>query len=160
MKPILGVIGAGNPSSETRELARQVGGKIAERGGVLVCGGLGGVMEAACRGAKEAGGLTIGILPGGEAGEANPFVDIPIVTGIGFARNIILVRTAQALVALDGSYGTLSELAHALQMGRPVVGLRCRIAPPEVPQAEDPEAAVAWAFSACEGGKMRSAERS
>jgi uncharacterized protein (TIGR00725 family) len=112
-------------------------------------------MEAACCGAKEAGGLTIGILPGTNAAEANPCVDIPIVTGIGFARNVILVRTAQALVALDGSYGTLSELAHALQMAKPVIGLKCQIAPSEVPQVEDPEEAVAWAFSACDGGKSR-----
>lgn len=147
----MGLIGASQPSREVSELAYAVGRKIAERGGILVCGGLGGVMEAACRGAKEGGGLTLGILPGEKAGEANPFVDIPIVTGMGFARNIILVRTAQAVVALDGSYGTLSELAHALQMAKPVIGLRCRIAPPDVPQVEDPEQAVAWAFSACAG---------
>jgi uncharacterized protein (TIGR00725 family) len=154
-KPIVGVIGAANATKEGTDLARTVGRKIAERGGILVCGGMGGVMEAACCGAKEAGGLTIGILPGTNAAEANPCVDIPIVTGIGFARNVILVRTAQALVALDGSYGTLSELAHALQMAKPVIGLKCRIAPSEVPQVEDPEEAVAWAFSACDGGKSR-----
>ncbi|MFQ5911916.1 MAG: TIGR00725 family protein [Nitrospinota bacterium] len=154
VKPILGVIGSADPPEETYDLACVVGRKIAERGGALVCGGLGGVMEAACRGAKEAGGLTIGILPGESARQANPFVDVPVVTGMGFARNVILVRTAHAIVALDGSYGTLSELAHALQMAKPVVGLRCRVAPPGVPQVEDPEEAVAWAFSACVGPEI------
>ena len=100
-------------------------------------------MEAACRGAKEGGGLTIGILPGQDAAEANRYVDVPIVTGMGYARNIIIVRTAQAIVALDGSFGTLSELAHALQMAKPLVAVGCRIAPPEAPQVEDPEEAVA-----------------
>ena len=160
VKPVLGVIGSGSPSKETYELALTVGRKIAERGGVLVCGGLGGVMEAACSGAREAGGLTIGIIPGEDARQANPYVDVPIVTGMGFARNVILIRTAQAIVALDGSYGTLSELAHASQMTKPVIGLRCRIAPPEVPQVDDPEEAVAWAFSACGSGELGGSVRS
>ena len=95
-KPVIGVIGASRPSGEGYELARAVGRNIAERGGIVVCGGLGGVMEAACRGAKEGGGLTIGILPGQDAAEANRYVDVPIVTGMGYARNIIIVRTAQA----------------------------------------------------------------
>ena len=136
---IIGVIGANQPSNVTYRLAQEVGRKIAERGGVVVCGGLGGVMEAACKGAKEAGGLTIGILPGEEAKTANPYVDIPIVTGIGYARNIILVRTAESIIAMDGSYGTLSEIAHALQMGKPVIGIRSQIAPVDVPQVGDPE---------------------
>ncbi|MDP6620330.1 MAG: TIGR00725 family protein [Nitrospinota bacterium] len=148
-KPVIGVIGASRPTGEAYDLARVVGRKIAERGGVVVCGGLGGVMEAACRGAKEGGGLTIGILPGQDAGEANRFVDVPIVTGMGYARNIIIVRTAQAIIALDGSFGTLSELAHALQMAKPLVAVGCRIAPPEAPQVEDPEEAVARACAAC-----------
>ena len=148
-KPVIGVIGASRPSGKGYELARAVGRNIAERGGIVVCGGLGGVMEAACRGAKEGGGLTIGILPGQDAAEANRFVDVPIVTGMGYARNIIIVRTAQAIVALDGSFGTLSELAHALQMAKPLVAVGCRIAPPDVPQVEDPEEAVARAFAAC-----------
>jgi len=89
----------------------------------LVCGGLGGVMEAACRGAKSQGGLTIGVLPGLSGYEANPYVDIPIVTGLGEARNVIVVRTAQAVIAVDGEYGTLSEIAYALKLGIPIVGL-------------------------------------
>ncbi len=80
-------------------------------------------MEAACRGAKSAGGLTIGILPGDNRHSANPYVDIPIVTGMGYARNVIIARSAQAIIAVDGSYGTLSEIAHALQSGVPVIGL-------------------------------------
>ena len=146
---IIGVIGANQPSNVTYRLAQEVGRKIAERGGVVVCGGLGGVMEAACKGAKEAGGLTIGILPGEEAKTANSYVDIPIVTGIGYARNIILVRTAESIIAMDGSYGTLSEIAHALQMGKPVIGIRSQIAPIDVPQVGDPEEAVERAFAAC-----------
>lgn len=81
------------------------------------------MMEAACRGAKSAGGLTIGVLPGDNRHSANPYVDIPIVTGMGYARNVIIARSAQAVVAVDGSYGTLSEIAHALQSGVPVIGL-------------------------------------
>jgi len=120
---IIAVIGAGQCPREIAELAREVGREIARHGAILVCGGLGGVMEAACRGAKEVGGLTIGILPGTHPYEANPYVDIPIVTGLGEARNLIVVRTAQAVIAVSGEYGTLSEIAYALKFGIPVVGL-------------------------------------
>jgi uncharacterized protein (TIGR00725 family) len=91
---------------------------------MLVCGGRGGVMEAACRGAQEAGGVTVGILPGTDHSEANPYLDIPIVTGLGEARNAIVVRTADAVIAVSGGYGTLSEIGLAMKMGRPVIGLR------------------------------------
>jgi uncharacterized protein (TIGR00725 family) len=104
-------------------VARSVGGRLAARGAVLVCGGLGGVMEAACRGAKEAGGTTIGILPGGDRAEANPYVDIAIPTGLGEARNALVVRAADALIAVGGGYGTLSEIAFALKAGKRVVGI-------------------------------------
>ncbi len=120
---IIAVIGASRCSKEMARRAQEVGRELAKRGATLVCGGLGGVMEAACRGAKEEGGLTIGILPGLSHHEANPYVDIPIVTGLGEARNVIVVRTAQAVIAVGGEYGTLSEIAYALKMGRPVVGL-------------------------------------
>ncbi len=96
---------------------------MAESGAVLVCGGLGGVMEAACRGAHAGGGLTVGILPGRDRDEANPHVDIAIPTGMGEARNVLVVRCADAVVAVAGEYGTLSEIALALQAGIPVVGL-------------------------------------
>lgn len=104
-------------------VAEEVGRRIAQSGASLVCGGLGGVMEAACRGAKAAGGLTIGILPGDEKESANPHVDVAVVTAMGSARNVIVVRTADALIAIDGRYGTLSEIAHALDLGKTVVSL-------------------------------------
>lgn len=120
---IIAVIGAGRCPKEMAQIAEGVGRELGKRGLTLVCGGLGGVMEAACRGAKEAGGQTIGILPGFSRRDANPYVDIPIVTGLGEARNVIVVRTAQAVIAVDGEYGTLSEIAYALKLGIPVVGL-------------------------------------
>jgi uncharacterized protein (TIGR00725 family) len=113
-------------------LAREVGFKIGRAGAILICGGGSGVMEAAARGAKEAGGMTIGILPGDRADEANAYIDIPIVTGMGNARNTINVLTSQAIIAIHGSYGTLSEIALALKCRTPVVGLHTwGLAPPE-----------------------------
>ncbi len=117
------VIGAGICDAATSALAEEVGRELAQRGATVVCGGLGGVMEAVCRGAKSAGGRTIGILPGTTASDANPFVDVPIVTGLGEARNAIVVRSGQAVIAVGGEYGTLSEIAFALKFGIPVVGL-------------------------------------
>ena len=120
---LIAVIGGGDCSPQAAVLAEEVGREIARRGAVLVCGGLGGVMEAACKGASREGGLTIGILPGENRQDANPYVQIPIVTGIGRARNVAVVKSAQAVIAIDGSYGTLSEIGHALQSGIPVIGL-------------------------------------
>jgi uncharacterized protein (TIGR00725 family) len=120
---IIAVIGGGRCPKKVAQIAEEVGRELGRRGLTLVCGGLGGVMEAACQGAKEAGGQTIGILPGFSRWDANPYVDIPIVTGLGEARNVIVVRTAQAVIAVDGEYGTLSEIAYALKLGIPVVGL-------------------------------------
>jgi hypothetical protein len=117
------VVGGGRCSAEESALAEAVGRGLAEAGAALICGGLGGVMEAACRGARAAGGLTIGVLPGVSAGDANPYVDIPLVTGLGEARNLLIVRTAAAVIAVGGEYGTLSEIAFALKLGRPVIGL-------------------------------------
>ena len=119
----IAVIGGSDCPPQILKLAEEVGREIARRGAVLVCGGLGGVMEAACRGASEEGGMTIGILPGDNRSAANPYVQIPIVTGIGYARNVAVVKSAQAVIAIDGSYGTLSEIGHALQSGLPVIGL-------------------------------------
>lgn len=119
----LAVIGSAACSEEVAALAEAVGREIARAGAVLVCGGRGGVMEAACRGAKAERGTTVGILPGLDRREANPYVDIPIVTGLGEARNAVVVRTADAVVAVSGGFGTLSEIGLALKMGRPVVGL-------------------------------------
>ena len=117
------VIGASQCSPEEAGLAETVGAELAKRGAALVCGGLGGVMEAACRGARLQGGMTIGILPGDSRHAANPYVQIPIVTGIGYARNVAVVKSAQAAIAIGGSFGTLSEIAHAAQSGIPVIGL-------------------------------------
>jgi uncharacterized protein (TIGR00725 family) len=120
---IIAVIGAGEATTEEAAAAEEVGRELARRGSILVCGGLGGVMEAASRGAKAEGGLTVGILPGDSARMANPHIQIPIVTGMGYARNAIVVKSAQAVIAVGGSWGTLSEIAHARQSGIPVVGL-------------------------------------
>jgi uncharacterized protein (TIGR00725 family) len=111
-------------SKEACRMAEEVGKLIAKAGAVLVCGGLGGTMEAAARGAKSEGGLTIGILPGSRREEANPYIDVPIITGMGYARNKIVVKTGQAIIAIDGKYGTLSEIAFALGYGIPVIGLK------------------------------------
>jgi uncharacterized protein (TIGR00725 family) len=119
----IGVIGGSDVSAPVAQTAEEVGREIARRGAVLVCGGMGGVMEAACRGASEEGGLTIGIIPGDSRREANPYVQIPIVTGIGYARNAVVVKSSQAIIAIDGSYGTLTEIGYALQSGVPVIGL-------------------------------------
>jgi uncharacterized protein (TIGR00725 family) len=119
----LAVIGSARCDAQTAAVAEKVGREIARRGAVLICGGRGGVMEAACRGARSAGGTTVGILPGTDRGQANAYVDVPIVTGLGEARNVLVVRSADAVIAVSGGYGTLSEIALALKMGRPVVGL-------------------------------------
>jgi len=121
---MIAVIGAGSCSEEIANLAEQVGAQLARRGAMLVCGGLGGVMAAACRGARLAGGTTIGLLPGASPADANPDVTVPLATGLGEARNVLVVGCAQAVIAIAGEYGTLSEIGHALKMGKPVVGLQ------------------------------------
>jgi uncharacterized protein (TIGR00725 family) len=121
--PYVAVVGPGEASAAELEVAEQLGRCLAEAGALVVCGGLGGVMEAACRGARSGGGLTLGILPGRDRREANPFVDVAVATGLGEARNALVVRAADALVAVGGGYGTLSEIALALKGGTPVVGL-------------------------------------
>lgn len=120
---IIAVCGAGACDEPLAALAEAVGEHIALAGAVLVCGGLGGVMEAACRGATSAGGLTLGIIPGSERSAANPFVQLAIPTGMGYARNVILVQTADVVIAIGGEYGTLSEIALARKCERAVVGL-------------------------------------
>jgi uncharacterized protein (TIGR00725 family) len=120
---LIAVIGGSQCSPEEAKLAEAVGQELAKRGFILICGGLGGVMEAACKGARAEGGVTIGILPGNDRNQANPYVQIPIVTNMGYARNVIVAKSAQAVIAIDGEYGTLSEIAYALQGNIPVVGL-------------------------------------
>jgi uncharacterized protein (TIGR00725 family) len=121
--PHIAVIGAGSATPEQADAAEAVGRRLAEAGAVLVCGGLGGVMEAACRGAKAAGGTTVGILPGDDRRQANAHVDVALATGLGEGRNALIVRAVDALVAVGGEYGTLSEIALALKTGKPVVGV-------------------------------------
>lgn len=152
-RPIIGVIGAGNVTPEGYAAAREVGRLLAEAGAVVVCGGLGGVMEAVARGASEAGGEVLGILPGPSAGEANPWVSLPVPTNMGHARNVIIAHTAQALVAVEGEYGTLSEIAVGLKLGRPVIALGRRFAVPGVQSAESPDKAVALALAQADGGR-------
>lgn len=142
----IGVIGASRCSEQVAKISEQVGQEIARRGAILVCGGLAGVMEAAAKGAKSQGGTTIGILPGDDPKQANPYIDIPIVTGIGFARNIIVVKTSDVVIAVDGSYGTLSEIAYCLNLGVPLVGLSTWEVDDSIVQAHDPREAVDLAF--------------
>jgi uncharacterized protein (TIGR00725 family) len=120
---IIAVIGNSSCSPEETNLAESVGESLAQQGVIVICGGLGGVMKAVCRGAKSKGGLTVGILPGQDSSTANPWVDIPVVTGLGEARNVAVVKSAQAVIAIGGSYGTLSEIAYALKSNIPVIGL-------------------------------------
>jgi len=144
---VIGVIGeSAFTDAEHDALAEEVGRRVAAAGAALICGGLGGVMEAACRGARGAGGRTIGILPGLERAGANPFVDVAVATGLGQARNVLIVLSCDALIAIGGGFGTLSEIALALRHGKPVVGLktwqatRGESAAPVVPVASAEEA--------------------
>ncbi len=122
----ISVIGGNRCNAEIAAAAEEVGRELAKRGATIVCGGLGGVMEAVCKGAHEAGGRTIGILPGEDPSEANKWVDVKIVTGMGHARNAIVVKSGMAVIAIDGAFGTLSEIGHALGQLDPltVIGLR------------------------------------
>ncbi len=137
----VGVIGGAAPAAKFRDIAMNVGRIIAEKGAILVCGGLSGVMEAAARGAKQAGGLTIGILPGNFPQDANAHIDIAIATGMGYSRNNLVVMNSDVLIAVDGSYGTLSEIAYGQVQGKKVVGIGTwDIA--SVLQVDSPEKAV------------------
>lgn len=150
--PWVGVIGPSESTAEHLVQAEEVGAEVAAAGAILVCGGLGGVMEAACRGAAGAGGLTVGLLPGDDRSAANVWVSVALPTGLGEARNVLLVRAAHAVVAIGGGWGTLSEIALALRAGKPVVGLGTWL--PEHPEtggpgvlvAESPRTAVAMAL--------------
>ncbi|UCD17563.1 MAG: TIGR00725 family protein [Candidatus Zixiibacteriota bacterium] len=145
-QPYIGVVGAGKCSKKMKEQAECIGMAIAERGGILVCGGLGGVMEAAARGAKKKKGLTVGILPGSTKEDANQYIDIAIPTGFGEARNLVLIKTADAIIALPGKYGTLSEMAFCMKLGKPIVSLQAWNISDEIERFEDPLEAVSRAF--------------
>jgi len=148
-KKIIGVIGGSVGDEKVRKTAYEVGRLIAESGSMLVCGGLSGVMEAACKGAREAGGTTIGILKGQSISDANPYVDIPVATGLGHGRNLVIINTACALIAISGRYGTLSEIAFAIQSGKPVFGLGTWDIEGVV-NCGEPKEAVDRALRACE----------
>ncbi len=122
-KKIIAVIGGAETNQKNLKTAEEVGRLIAERGAILITGGLGGVMEYASKGAKSSGGVVIGILPGTDKRTANEYVDIPIVTGMNQARNIIIARTCDCAIAIDGKYGTLSEIAYCLMFNTPVIGI-------------------------------------
>jgi uncharacterized protein (TIGR00725 family) len=153
---IIAVCGASSCDQDTYRLAEDVGREIARRGAALVCGGLGGVMEAAAKGAKEGGALTIGILPGFRRGDANPYIQVPVVTGMHEGRNLVIVRTADAVIALPGSYGTLSEIALALKIEKPVVGINTWNVVAGMVQADDARDAVEKALAALGQGEDRS----
>ncbi len=123
-KPInIGVIGAGSCSEATYSMAMKVGTEIGKKGWTLVCGGLGGVMEGAAKGCLKAGGMTIGILPGLDRASANDYIQVPLPTGLGEGRNLLVVLASDILIAITGEYGTLSEIALALKAKKPVIGL-------------------------------------
>jgi uncharacterized protein (TIGR00725 family) len=142
----IGVIGAGTCTGEVSKLAGEVGEGIAKAGAVLVCGGMGGVMEAACKGAKKQNGTTVGILPGTDKSQANAFVDYPIATGLGEGRNLLVVRNSDAVIALPGEFGTLSEIAFSLRLGKPVVGLSTWQVSDKIMQAKNAAEAVSIAL--------------
>ncbi len=137
-KPVIAIIGAGKCSKKLRDMAAQVGKYVAENGGVVVCGGMGGIMEGAARGAKEGGGTTIGILPTDKREDANEFIDHVIPTGFGEARNILVVRAADAVVAFPGKFGTLSEMAFALKDRKPVISISAWKLGDDIIQMDDP----------------------
>lgn len=144
---MIAVVGAGEAGAALSKIAEEVGMLIARGGALLVCGGLNGVMEAAARGAKAGGGITVGILPRLDKADANPYIDVPIATGFGEGRNVLIVRSADALIAVGGEYGTLSEIAFALKTGKPVIGIGSWDIKGVI-KAEHPEDAVNKAFAA------------
>jgi uncharacterized protein (TIGR00725 family) len=146
-KIFIGVIGAGDCSDEVCKLAEEVGEKIAKAGAVLVCGGLGGVMESASKGATKQGGITIGILPGIDKDHANPYIVFPLVTGLGEGRNLLVVRNSDVVIAFPGEFGTLSEIAFSLKLGKPVVGLSTWKVSDKIIQAKNAQEAVSIALN-------------
>lgn len=157
--PLIGVCGTSRGDPATDDLAERVGGLIAARGGIVVCGGLGGVMAAAARGAARAGGFSIGLLPGDTPEDAAADVSLAIPTGMGEMRNMLIVRACPVIIAIGGAYGTVSEIALALRNGRPVIGLETweirppggHIADPGIRRAASADEAVAMAFAAIDG---------
>jgi uncharacterized protein (TIGR00725 family) len=148
VRPIVAVVGGSDCTSAEAALAEALGRLLAQRGAVVVCGGLTGVMEAVAKGVRAAGGLTIGILPGNDQRDANAYIDVPLATGMGEMRNALIVRVAGAIVAIGGGTGTLSEIALALRIGTPVVGLHDNFAGlAALPRVADAAAAADWALA-------------
>jgi len=153
MRPIIAVIGGGTCTAEETAVAVETGRLLAQHGAVLVCGGLGGVMEAAAKGAKANGATTVGILPGADPRAANAHIDVPLATGLGEMRNFLIVRTAHALIAIGGGVGTLSEIALAQRIGKPVVGLHDSFRNAlDIPRVESAAEAVRWAVERARNG--------
>ena len=158
---IISVIGDGNPTEKISLLAEEVGTLLAKKGIIIVCGGLEGVMESVCRGAKKYGGTTIGIIPGVKASDANKWVDIPICTGMSQARNVIIATTGDAIIAIGGKYGTLSEISHALSINKPVIGLntwnlsQIKNINPSIIKAKNPIDAVTLAEKAIQNNEYK-----
>ena len=158
---IISVIGDGNPTEKISLLAEEVGTLLAKKDIIIVCGGLEGVMESVCRGAKKYGGTTIGIIPGVKASDANKWVDIPICTGMSQARNVIIATTGDAIIAIGGKYGTLSEISHALSINKPVIGLntwnlsQIKNINPSIVQAKNPIDAVNLAEKAIQNNEYK-----
>ncbi len=144
------VIGGGQANPEAAALAREVGREVARRGAVLLCGGLGGVMAAAAQGASEAGGVSLGVLPDADRGRANPYLTYSIATNLGHARNILIAHSADAVIAVDGDYGTISEAAIALKLGKPVVALKADWDLRGLQRAATAQEAVALVWTALE----------
>jgi uncharacterized protein (TIGR00725 family) len=144
--PYVSVVGSGTASGDLYEKAREIGRLVAERGGTVVCGGRSGVMEAAARGATEAGGNSIGILPDEDRRRANEFLSFSIATGTGHARNLAVVCSGDVVIAVGGEYGTLSEIGLARKVGRPVVALESWDLGEHVSVVASPEEAVEAAF--------------
>lgn len=142
------VIGGGDVGPEIAHLALEVGRELARLGAVLLCGGLGGVMAAAAQGVREAGGVSLGILPDPDRRRANPFLTYALATNLGHARNPVIVHSADALIAVDGGYGTVSEAAIALKLGKPVVALQVSWDLPGLQRASTPQEAVALVWKA------------
>lgn len=145
----IAVIGGSEISAELAGLARQVGREVARKGAVLLCGGLSGVMAAAAQGVQEAGGVSLGILPDGDRRRANPYLTYTIATNLGHARNMLIAHSADAVIAVDGSYGTVSEAAIALKLGKPVIALRVTWDLPGLRRATTAAEAVALAWERC-----------
>ena len=144
--PYVAVIGGGSVSPEIAALAREVGRELARADAVMICGGLGGVMAAAAEGAQEAGGVVIGILPGPDRTQANPYLTYSLPTNLGHARNVLIAHAADALIAIDGGYGSISEAAIALKLGKPVIALAADWDLPGLKRAETPQqaASLVW----------------